>query len=93
MRREVLQLLAVWAGLMLLLGATVMVTFSPLGAMRMPASLAIAGVKAALVFWVFMHLREQPPLTRVIALAAFGWLAWLIVITSLEASSRGWLGA
>lgn len=93
MRREILQLLAVWAGLMLLLAATVLVTFSPLGAMRMPVSVAIAGVKAGLVFWVFMHLREQPALTRVMAVAAFAWVAWLIVITSLEASSRGWLGA
>lgn len=92
MRREVLQLLGIWAALMLLLGATVLVTFSPLGALRMPTSLLIAGVKAGLVFWVFMHLREQPALTRVMALAAFGWLAWLIVIISLEASSRGWLG-
>ena len=93
MRREIVQLIGVWGVLMVLLAATVAVTFSPLGALRMPASLAIAGVKAALVFWVFMHLREQKPLTRVMALAALGWLAWLIVITSLEASSRGWLGS
>jgi len=92
MRREIAQLVAVWAALMLLLGATVLVTFSPLGALRLPASLAIAGVKAALVFWVFMHLREQRALTRVMALAAFGWLIWLIALTSLEASTRGWMG-
>ena len=92
MRREILQLLAVWAALMMLLGATVLVTFSPLGAMRMPTSLLIAGVKAGLVFWVFMHLREQRPLPRVMALAAFGWLIWLIALTSLEASTRGWMG-
>ncbi len=91
MRREVAQLVAVWAALMLLLAATVLVTFSPLDALRLPISLAIAGMKAALVFWVFMHLREQPMLTRIMAVAAFAWVAWLIVITSLEAGSRGWL--
>ena len=40
-------------------------------------------LKAALILWVFMHLAEAGGLLRVIAIAAFAWLAILFALGAL----------
>jgi cytochrome c oxidase subunit 4 len=89
MAREARLLVLVWLGLMLLLTATVAVTFAPLGPMKPFFNLAIAATKAGLILWVFMHLREQPGLNRLLALAAGAWLTILIAMTLIDLATRG----
>ncbi|MBI1200231.1 MAG: caa(3)-type oxidase subunit IV [Phenylobacterium sp.] len=88
MSRETTLLVAVWAALMLLLAATVAATFAPLGALKPVLNLGIAFAKASLVFWVFMHLREQPWLARLAAVAAVAWLLMLIALTQADLMTR-----
>lgn len=83
----------VWLGLLALLALTVAATFAPLGAARLPLSLLIAGGKAALVVWVYMHLREERGIVRVIALAALLWLALLLLLSAADFLTRSWFGA
>lgn len=56
-----------WFALMLLLAATVGVTFLPIGEWRQVANLTIAGTKAALVLVFFMKLTGEQPLVRLAA--------------------------
>lgn len=79
---------AIWAALVLLLGATVGAARLELGALALPAALAIAGVKAALVMRYFMHLRGGPRVNAVYALAGFLWLAFLVGLTVVEQATR-----
>jgi cytochrome c oxidase subunit 4 len=88
MRRETQLHLRTWAGLMVLLVLTVGVTFAPLGPARLWLSLAIAAAKAGLIFWVYMHLREQDGLARVAATAALAWLLILLLLSGADVWSR-----
>lgn len=88
MLAEVRLRLIVWVALMALLALTVGLTFAPLGAWRLAASLAIALVKAALVGWVFMELRATPPMIRVVALASLAILMVLILLSGIDAAVR-----
>jgi len=90
MGRELRSLILVWAALMALLALTVGVTFSPLGDWRLPASLAIATAKMALIVWIYMDLRREPGLTRLAAIAAIVLLALLIGLAGVDAYVRGW---
>jgi cytochrome c oxidase subunit 4 len=77
---------------MVLLGLTVAATFAPFGAAKPVINLGIAFAKAGLIFWVFMHLREQGWLARLAAVAALAWLAILIAMTQTDLATRGWFG-
>jgi cytochrome c oxidase subunit 4 len=87
--REVRLLVIVWVGLMLLLTGTVAVTFAPFGAVKPFINLAIAFAKAGLILWVYMHLREQPALNRIAAVAAVAWLVLLVSLTLGDLATRG----
>lgn len=63
--------------LLMLLSATIGATFLGLGA---GANVGIAAVKAALVLWFFMELRNSGGLLR---LVAFGSMAWLAILFGL----------
>ncbi|HEY3800943.1 MAG TPA: cytochrome C oxidase subunit IV family protein [Caulobacteraceae bacterium] len=89
MARELRLAVLVWLGLMALLATTVAVTFSPLGPIKPTLNLAIAALKAGLVLWVFMHLREQSALNRLAALFAVAWLAILVAMTLIDLGTRG----
>ncbi len=54
-------------------------------------ALAIAGVKAGLIFLFFMHLRFGPGLVRVVALGGIVWLGILLGGTLDDVLTRGWL--
>ncbi len=53
-----------------------------LGRLNAVAALGIAGIKATLVVWFFMHARSSPRLTW---LVAFGGLLWLLILLALTA--------
>lgn len=72
----------------MLLTSTVVVTFAPVGPLKPLFNLVIAAAKAGLILWVFKHLREQPGLNRLAALAAGAWLTILIAMTLIDLGTR-----
>jgi cytochrome c oxidase subunit 4 len=90
MGREIRLYVLVWLGLMALLAITVAATFAPLGALKAPVNLGIAFIKAALVYWVYMHLHRRPGLERLAAVAAAVWLLILLSLSGADFISRGW---
>ncbi|MGE0004284.1 MAG: cytochrome C oxidase subunit IV family protein [Parvibaculaceae bacterium] len=81
-------LLLVWAallGLLLLtLGASLVLT----GPASLLTSLAVALAKAALIFWFFMHLKEETGLLRLVAVGAGVWLLILLALTFADYATR-----
>jgi len=82
----------VTAALFLLLGATVGVSFLPLGAFSVAAALMIAGAKAALIVLFFMHVRYSSQLTMLVAAAGFFWLVILFFFTFSDYVTRTGVG-
>jgi cytochrome c oxidase subunit IV len=85
----------VYAGVFLtLLGLTVVtvaVSRVDLGPLNLLAAMTIAVLKAALVAWYFMHLRQATPLARLVAAAGVFWFAILLALTWSDYGSRAWL--
>lgn len=77
--------------LQLLLVATVVAAYLPLGKLHLTTSLAIAIAKAILIILYFMHIRWSPKLSWIFASAAFVWLAILLALTMSDYLSRDWL--
>lgn len=81
--------IAVWLGLLALLGASVAAATLVPGTPGTGLALACAFVMAGLIFIWFMGLRTADALLRVFALAAVLWLALLMGITLLDYVERG----
>jgi cytochrome c oxidase subunit 4 len=86
MARETLTLILTWAALMTLLAITVVAALSPIGPFRSLINLAAACAKAALIYWVFMHLREVKGFLRI---AAVGAVVWILLLGGLVWSDLG----
>ncbi|MGE5143921.1 MAG: cytochrome C oxidase subunit IV family protein [Acidobacteriota bacterium] len=67
-----------WIALLALLAATCGSSFVPMGRFNVVLNFVIAGVKAALVALVFMHLRRDRPIVWLVAAAGFAWLSLLV---------------
>lgn len=78
-----------WFALILLLAATVGVSFVLKGPVGLAFSLAIACTKTSLICWYFMNLREEGGLQRIAAVGAGAWLMILIVFLGLDYATRG----
>jgi cytochrome c oxidase subunit 4 len=89
MVRQAVPLVLVWVALMVLLTLTVATTFAPFGAVKPVINMAIAFAKAGLIFWFFMHLKEQTWLARLVAIAALAWLLILLGLTQTDLLTRG----
>jgi cytochrome c oxidase subunit 4 len=81
-------LLLAWLALMALLVATVAASFVLSGPISLATSLAIALAKAALIFWFFMHLREEGGLLRLVAIGAGAWLLILLLLSLTDYATR-----
>ena len=68
----------VWLALLALMLASLGSAYLKLGPWNLAAGLAIATIKAALVAWLFMRLREAGALIRLVAVAGLG--AWFILV-------------
>lgn len=79
---------AVFVALLALTGATVGVAYVDLGAWAAPVALAIAGVKASLVIFFFMHLKYESRLIGLYAASGFAMLLVLFVFTMAEMVGR-----
>ena len=69
---------AVWAGLVVLTGATVAVSYVDLGLWNIAAALLIASAKASLVALFFMHLKFENRLVWAFALVPIAFLALIV---------------
>lgn len=89
MLRTILPDLIAWALLMALLATTVILAEIGLGRWGPVANLSIAAAKAGIVAWVFMHLRREGALVRLVAGSALIWLAILFVLGLADWLTRG----
>jgi len=79
----------VFAALLALTLATVLVAEVDLGVFNDVVALTIAVTKALLVLLFFMHIRHSTRMTVLTAVAGFFWLAILIGLTMADYASRG----
>jgi cytochrome c oxidase subunit 4 len=79
---------AAWAVLLLLTAASFGIDHLALGRLTLPATLTIAGIKAALVLWVFMHLRREPFAIRFIAILNVGWVLMICAGIAADVAAR-----
>ncbi len=79
-----------WVALMALLAITCGSSFIPLGKLNLAINLGIAALKALLVFIVFMHLRKERAVIRLVAVVGFLWLAILVGLSATDFVARGW---
>lgn len=82
---------AVYAALVALTAATVGAAFLDLGPLNFVVALAIASLKAGLVAFHFMHLKDAGPRIRLFAAAGFLWLFILYGLTESDYLTRRWL--
>lgn len=80
---ETRSILLTWAALLILLVLTVAASFAFTGAPSILTGLSVAIAKTALILWVFMHLREDRGLLRVVAVGAVAWLMILFALGGL----------
>jgi len=81
----------VWTALLLLLLATVGVSYIHLGWLNPAAAVGIAAIKASIIILYFMHVRYSPRLVWVFVAAGFFWLGILFAITFSDYLTRGYL--
>lgn len=86
------QLYAVFAALMVLTVATVLVSRVDLGSLNLPVAMAVAVTKALLVLLIFMEVKFSPKLVQVTAAAGFLFFGILIYYTMTDYLSRNMLG-
>jgi cytochrome c oxidase subunit 4 len=79
----------VFAALLILTLATVLVAELNLGIFNDVVALGIAVTKATLVLLFFMHIRHSTRMTVLTAVSGFFWLAILFGLTIADYASRG----
>ena len=80
----------IFAILVVLTFTTVVVAEIELGEWNVLVALTIAVIKALLVIWFFMHVKESSRLTKVFVMAGFFWMAILFFFVFSDYVSRGW---
>jgi len=80
MTADTRKLVIIWAALLALLALTIGATFVPIGAFKPVVNLGVAFAKAALIFWFYMHLREEGGVVRLAAIGAVAWLAIMFLL-------------
>jgi cytochrome c oxidase subunit 4 len=79
---------AVYIGLMALLGLTVLVAAVDLGTLNLVIALLIAAAKAVLIVLFFMHVRHANTIVRLFAGVGFVWLLILLLLTLGDYANR-----
>ena len=85
---ETRSLIFIWLGLLALLAVTAAGSFVFTGAMNIAVSWGTAAIKAGLILWFYMHLKEESGLARIMAVGALAWLAILLLLTSADYATR-----
>ena len=74
----------VWAVLVALTGLTIYVAGINLGRLGMSVNILIASLKAGLVVYIFMHLRYESRILKLMLLMAVMTLTVIITLTFLD---------
>jgi cytochrome c oxidase subunit 4 len=77
-----------WLALLALLAVSVGLSYVGLGRLALALSIAIAGGKATLVAWKFMHLSERSPTVRLFAAAPVMWVVLLVGFVVYDSVTR-----
>ncbi len=80
----------IFLALVILAGATALISKLDLGPFNVTLALAIALVKAGLVAAFFMHVRESRHLIWLIIFVAVVWLSILLILTAADYVTRYW---
>jgi cytochrome c oxidase subunit 4 len=83
---------AVWLGLVAFTLLTVFVASKDFGALNTAVALGIAITKASMVVLIFMGLRHNSPLTKMVAMSGFLWILILFGIGMTDYLTRTWMG-
>jgi cytochrome c oxidase subunit IV len=81
----------VFAALIALTIATILLARVDLGVLHAAVGLAIAATNATLIVLFFMHLLQSARVTWLVALSSLMWLAILLSLTLTDYLSRGWV--
>lgn len=88
LRRTVRSIAAAWIALLVLMLASLGSAYLKMGAWNVVAGLTIAGVKSAIVVWLFMRLRESGSLIRLVAAVGLGCWLILLALSGVEYETR-----
>ncbi|MBI0534954.1 hypothetical protein D9599_05130, partial [Roseomonas sp. KE2513] len=80
--------LPVWAVLVTLVAATLVLAYLPLGRWNTPVSLGIGAAKAVIITVFFMNLRRPDPLLRLAGAASLLWIAFMFTLTFADLLTR-----
>jgi cytochrome c oxidase subunit 4 len=80
--------ITIFAALMILTGVTVAAAFLNLGQFNFTVAIGIAGFKASLVIWYFMHVKYQSHLTKLTLGTGLFFLTILLGMSLIDYSSR-----
>lgn len=78
----------IFLSLMVLTGVTVYSAFVDMGYLNFPVAMLIAGFKASLVVWYFMHVKWQSHLTKLTVATGLFFLAILLAMTLIDYTSK-----
>jgi len=88
LRRRVRALGVAWLALIGLMLASLGSAYLRLGSFNLVAGLAIGAIKAGIVVWLFMRLRDAGPLVRLVALVGLGTWAILVGLSGVDYATR-----
>ena len=74
----------VWIALLCLTGLTIKVAQMKMGEWSMVANIAIASIKASLVLWFFMHLRQEKRLFKMLIFVPLMTISIIIGLTFFD---------
>jgi cytochrome c oxidase subunit 4 len=80
--------ITIFGALMVLTGVTVGAAYVDLGRFNFAVAMMIAGFKASLVIWYFMHMKYQSQLTKLTVATGLFFLAILLSLMLLDYGSK-----
>ena len=80
--------IVIWLALLILTGLTIMVAGIDLGRLGIVTNILIASVKAALVVYIFMHLKYESIMLKLMLLMVIATLTAIIALTFLDIMYR-----
>ena len=80
--------ITIFLSLMVLTALTVSAAYINLGTFNFPVAMLIAGFKASLVIWYFMHMKYQSHLTKLALATGIFFLAILLGETMVDYVSK-----
>jgi cytochrome c oxidase subunit IV len=84
--------ITIFGALMVLTAVTVGAAFVDLGQLNFAVAMAIAGFKATLVIWYFMHVKYASKLTKLTVATGLFFLAILLGMSLIDYVSRDFAG-